>query len=47
MGFIEAPQSMEDLLAIATVFEDVYFLPIMIEGGKTQFCLVRNWQSWI
>ena len=33
--FIEAPQSMEDLQAIAAAFEDVYLFANMIEGGKT------------
>ncbi len=33
--FIEAPQSVEDLQAIATAFEDVYLFANMIEGGKT------------
>ena len=33
--FIEAPQSWEDLQAIAAAFKDVYLFANMIEGGKT------------
>lgn len=35
--FIEAPQSLEDLKAIAAAFVDVPLLVNMIEGGKTPF----------
>ncbi len=35
--FIEAPQSIDDLRAIAAAFEDVPLFANMIEGGKTPF----------
>ncbi|MCU0515425.1 MAG: oxaloacetate decarboxylase [Oscillatoria sp. Prado101] len=43
--FIEAPQSVEDLKAIAAAFPDVPLFANMIEGGKTPLLTARELQE--
>uniref|UniRef100_B8HWU7 2,3-dimethylmalate lyase n=1 Tax=Cyanothece sp. (strain PCC 7425 / ATCC 29141) TaxID=395961 RepID=B8HWU7_CYAP4 len=40
--FVEAPQSVDELRAIATAFPDVPLLANMIEGGRTPLCSPKD-----